>query len=234
VYISPDEVEVLIPEEFFVQWFENYGREFPWRKKGVSPFQLLLSEMLLRQTQAMQVERLWGDFMQEFGTVEKLVEADADSLFEKIEELGFGNQRVEALTSAAFHIVENHGGEVPVDLRDLMEVPHVGLYTARAVLCFGYGQALPIVDTNILRFFCRFTGRQITRPDIRREDWAWELAEKLLPEDEDAAEAHNYGILDFTAQVCLPSAPRCRRCHLKTACVQGRAYSKGNEPIDPW
>ena len=206
---------------FFVTWFEKHSRDFPWREDQVPPFQLLVTEMLLRQTQATQVDRLWDDFMSRFGTPEDLSTADRDELFNRIEELGFGNQRVNALTSASTYLLENHDGCVPTEKEDLLDIPHIGPYAANAVLCFAHGEPVPVVDSNILRLFCRLTGTEVNRIDIRREPWAWEIAEELLPEDPEKAQHHNYGLLDFTAAVCKSQSPQCQDCPLSSDCTYG-------------
>ena len=221
-----------VNDDFFVLWYKRNGRDFPWRLPTVSSFQLLITEMLLRQTRAVQVERLWDGFMSSFGSPSSLVEAPSKAIFDAVEELGFGNQRTKALKAAATHLVEEHGGELPNSEEDLLAIPHVGLYTARAVRCFAYGEPVPVVDTNIVRLFCRLTGRSVKRPDVRRINWVWEEASALLSRENPAA--HNYGLLDFNAQVCLPRKPKCAECPLADDCEYGQAVLKGAEPVEPW
>jgi A/G-specific adenine glycosylase len=223
------ETDEITGSGFFVAWFEEDGRDFPWREDEVSPFQLLITEMLLRQTQATQVDRLWKDFMSRFSTPKDLSEADHDELFNRVEELGFGNQRVEALTSASTYLLENHNGQVPTEKEDLLDIPHIGPYASHAVLCFAHGEPVPVVDSNILRLFCRLTGTEVNRIDIRREPWAWEMAEELLPEDPEKAQAHNYGLLDFTAAVCKSQSPQCRDCPISSECAYGVRLKTGKK-----
>lgn len=223
-----------MPPNFFEEWFLEHGRDFPWREEGVSPFHLLVTEMLLRQTRAMQVARLWEAFVERYPDPHSLLRADTERLFEEIQELGFGNQRVEALQSAARHLIDRHGGEVPRNEEELLAVPHVGLYIAHALLCFACGKAVAVVDTNILRLFARFEGKEVAQPDIRRNPWAWEMARGLVPQKPQRAENHNYGLLDFTAQVCKPRSPQCERCPLAGECVYGKSRLSGEEVTPPW
>jgi len=222
-----DKLSNIVPSGFLATWFADHGREFPWREKRVSPFQLLITEMLLRQTRASQVDRLWGEFMTQFGTPRKLVVANRNRLFDRVEELGFGNQRTEALTSAAEHVVDHHSGQVPNSKDELLNIPHIGLYGAHSILCFAYGKRVPIVDTNILRLFCRLLTRKVNRLDIRREPWAWDYAEALLPESKKEVIAHNYGLLDFTAAICKPRSPQCKACPLSRLCYYGQQVERG-------
>ena len=145
-----------VSSEFWEQWFIDNGRRFPWRVAGVSPFGILLVEMLLRQTRAEQVAGVWPDLFASYPTPSSLLQTSND-LFERVETLGFGNQRVEALLLASKHLVEKHEGEVPANRDELLKIPHVGLYSAHAVLCFAYGMRVPVVDTNVLRLFSRTT-----------------------------------------------------------------------------
>jgi len=221
--------QLLEKPKFFVWWFQDHGRDFPWRKEGVTPFQLLVTEMLLRQTQATQVDSLWNDFMDRFETPEDLAGAEPGDLYERIKELGFGNQRVEALTTAATHLLEYHGGNVPAVEDKLMEIPHIGPYAAHAVMCFAHDKSVPVVDTNILRLFCRLLDKNVNRLDIRREPWAWEMAHELLPEKPKQAQEHNYGLLDFTAAVCKAKSPLCPDCPLSIHCSYGQKIEAGIE-----
>jgi A/G-specific adenine glycosylase len=221
--------DIGIAPNFFVEWYHENRRSFPWREEA-TPFQILVTEMLLRQTRASQVERLWSDFMDRFGTPDDLASADREVLFGRVEELGFGNQRVEALTSAARFLLNHHGGQVPDSKDDLLGIPHIGPYAAHAVLCFAHERRVPVVDTNVLRLFCRLLAREVNRLDIRREPWAWKFARDLLPEDRDKTEAHNYGLLDFTGVICKPRSPRCGDCPLSQACAYGQRVAK-EEPV---
>lgn len=223
-----------MPLNFFEEWFREHGRSFPWREEGVSPFHLLVTEMLLRQTRAMQVARLWRAFVERYPDPDSILDTDPEHLFEEVRELGFGNQRVEALRSASRYLLDHHDGEVPQGKEELLAVPHVGLYIAHALLCFAFEEAVPVVDTNILRLFARLEGKEVPQPDIRRNPWVWDMARDLVSPKPPRAERHNYGLLDFTAQVCKPRSPQCERCPLADGCAYGTARLSGKEPTSPW
>jgi A/G-specific adenine glycosylase len=208
-------------DEFFVKWFDQHGRDFPWRHEGTTPFAFLVTEMLLRQTRAAGVAKIWSSFLERFPNAEVLSHASKEELVERLKVLGFGDQKSDALLSASRWLVDHHGGEVPSDLEHLLAVPHLGNYSARAILCFAFGHRIEIVDTNILRLFARYFGLEV-KPDIRRNPMVWLLARQALPDDPGLAKKHNYGLLDFTAQVCRPNNPRCDICPLSTSCVLGR------------
>jgi len=211
-------VDILEPRHnFFVYWYNNYGREFPWRQEDVSPFHILVTEMLLRQTKASMVSGMWGDFTTKYPDPEAIVSSNENSLVDELRALGFGNQRSAALKLASRWLLDNHNGKVPDCEEELIKIPHVGLYTSRAVLCFAFGYKIPIVDLNILRFFSRYYGLSV-KPDIRRDSTVWELAKKAVPHKIKSIKAHNYGLLDFTGEVCKPRNPNCNNCLLSFSC----------------
>lgn len=163
------------------------------------------------------MEKLWCKFIHSFGSPTKLANANKRMLFDQIRELGFGNQRVEALRSAAQFLLDEFNGQVPAEKERLTRIPHIGLYSAHAVLCFAFNKPVAIVDANVLRLFRRMEGKQVNRLDIRREQWAWKKAQKLLPDHHRIAKEHNYGLLDFVAHTCRPRSPKCRDCLFPTA-----------------
>ena len=210
----------VISKRFFVDWYQAHGRKFPWRQKDISPFAVLVTEMLLRQTQATAVSRLWFDFTLHYPDAWTLAQANRDELFEQLKILGLGHQRSSALVEAAAWLVEHCGGQVPGSKEKLLKIPHVGAYVANAVLCFAYGQKAEVVDTNILRFFSRYYDLTI-KPDIRRNPEIWEIARSSLPEEITEVQQHNYGLLDFTAAVCKARKPQCYACPLVSSCKWG-------------
>jgi len=208
---------------FFVNWFNKHGRDFPWRRQGVSPFNLLVTEMLLRQTRASEVAKIWETFVRRYPDAKALAKANRRELRALISILGFGKMRTDALILASRWIVKNCDAQVPTDPLSLMRIPHVGNYAAHAVLCFAHGERREIVDANVLRFFSRYHGSPV-KSDIRRNPHISDFARKALPKDGRLAKHHNYGLLDFTAQVCKPVGPLCHNCPLVNSCT-GRAVS---------
>jgi A/G-specific adenine glycosylase len=207
----------MIPADFFINWFKARGREFPWRDEGVSSFALLITEMLLRQTRAEMVARVWPEFVRNYPDPERVASANRKILKAEVEGLGFGKQRSEALQLAAQWLLDHHGGAVPDTEAELLKIPHVGPYTARAMLCFAFDHRVAVVDLNILRFLSRYYSLQ-SKPDIRRSPEVWERAENLLPLRNRSTKQHNYGLLDFNAEICKPRNPQCSTCPIATGC----------------
>jgi A/G-specific adenine glycosylase len=208
----------LPSENFFVGWYDNYGRKFPWRKKRTRPFEFLVTEVLLRQTRAESVARIWREFTKKYRNPEIINLTEIDALSNDIRILGFYNQRARDLKNIARWLIENSKGKLPDNLDLLIKMPGVGQYSARAVLCFAFKKREAIVDTNIIRFFSRYFGIVYKYPDIRRNRWAWEIAEGLLPDDDIKVSAHNYGLLDFTGTICTARKPNHTICPLGSTC----------------
>lgn len=211
-----------IPDGFFVQLYMTSGRQFPWRSEETEPFCLLVAEILLKQTRAEMVAKVWPSVVSRYSDAEEMAIANPDELFDTIKVLGLGKQRARALIDVASSITQF--GEMPTQPEDLIRLPYVGIYTAHAVACFSFGQRLPVVDLSIIRLISRIVG---VRPpsDIRRAEFIWELAWSLLPQHN--FKEHNYGLLDFAALICKPRSPRCSVCTLMTKCAYARRVSTG-------
>lgn len=206
-----------IPRKFFTAWYCAHGRALPWREKGVTLFQLLVAEMLLRQTRAEMVAKVWPALVQKYPRPGALSRANPDELRSLVSGLGFGKQRTNALLELAMSV--DAIGETPSRVEALTSLPHVGLYAAHAVACFGFGQRVPVVDLNVVRVISRIAG--LAPPsDIRRAREVWGIAWALLPRR--SFVEHNYGILDFASAVCKPRNPRCQECPLSEHCVYFR------------
>ena len=209
------------PVGFFTDWYKTRGRSFPWREEGVSPFGMLLAEVLLKQTRAEMVATVWPALARKYQSPASLESASPEELYHDIACLGFGRQRVTGLRQLSAAITG--AGHIPSEPGDLMEFPHVGVYSAHALACFAFGHRVPVVDLSIVRVLSRLVG--IEPPsDIRRAPEVWEIAESLLPDRE--VREHNYGLLDFAADICKARLPRCDECPLTAICV----YAKCLDP----
>ena len=203
---------------FFRQWYRAHGREFPWRAPGLSAFAILTAEMLLRQTRADMVASIWPICIERYLSPESCLDSPDTELYLLLSPLGFGNQRVTAIKSVATALVENHAGAVPRSIDQLLVLPHIGLYSAHAIACFAYNRRVPVVDVNVLRLFSRITGENYGLDNRRgKAPEAWKLARRILP-DRNVKE-HNYGVLDFCAQICTTRHPRHNQCDLAPWCA---------------
>ena len=136
-------------------WAADHLREFPWRGQDTSVYQILVAEVLLKRTTAQAAARLFGWFIVQFPGLESIEEASTGELEEALMPVGLYRQRAKGLKQMAEYLIREHGGQVPDNLTDLLKVPHLGPYSAGAVLSFGYGRPAAIVDSNVQRVLGR-------------------------------------------------------------------------------
>lgn len=210
--------------QFFVAWYALHGRFFPWRREDSPPHGVLLVELLLRQTKAEQVVPVWTTLMVEYSSLEDLATASKVDLEFILRPLGLQRQRANAIQEC-FRDVSSRWGAVPDDIDELVSVPHVGLYAAHAVASFAFGKRVPVVDSNILRVLGRLTGIDLGK-DNRRSPDAWRLAYSILPESH--VREHNFGLLDFSAQICTPRTPVHEICPLQSICVTAMSAERND------
>lgn len=204
---------------FFKRFAQKNFRPFPWRNRRASSYELLLAEILLKQTRAEDVVPIWSSLIRKYRDPVSLSKARVPELERLLKPLGLHHQRAIALKEIGKAAVKDFGRKIPPRTEQLLSVPHVGLYAACVITCFKIGKRVPIVDANVLRVFKRITGVDFGR-DLRRNRQAWSLAWAILPKR--GAALHNYGLLDFTGLVCTPTNPRCQACPLQKECAYGR------------
>ncbi|MBX7264863.1 A/G-specific adenine glycosylase [Micromonospora sp. Llam7] len=199
------------------RWYEQNARDLPWRRPDVSPWAILVSEVMLQQTPVARVLPAWQAWLDRWPTPTALAgdsPADAIRMWGR---LGYPRRAVR-LHDCAVTIVERHGGAVPARLEQLLALPGVGTYTARAVAAFAYGQRHPVVDTNVRRVVCRaIAGEPDAGPATRPADLV--ATEELLPDEPAAATLASAAIMELGALVCTARSPRCGACPVETACA---------------
>lgn len=190
-------------------WWDGVDRDLPWRRTR-DPWAILVSEVMLQQTQVARVIPKWHAFLDRFPDPPACAAAPVAAVIEAWAGLGY-NRRGVALHRCAQVVTEEHDGRLPDDLPALLALPGVGPYTARAVLAFAFERDVAVLDTNVARVLARRTGRPL-RP---RE--AQEAADALVPEGQ--GWAWNQAVLDLGAQVCRARSPRCAACPLQGSCA---------------
>lgn len=187
-------------------WAESARRDLPWRRTR-DPWAVLVSEVMLQQTQVARVDPAWTAFVARFPTPGDCAAAPVGEVVGAWAGLGY-NRRAVQLHRCAGVIVRDHDGRVPADLDALRALPGVGPYTARAVLAFAYGRDVGVVDTNAARFLARaVAGRRLPTGEAQR------TADALVPAG--SGWAWNQAVLDLGATVCTARRPRCARCPIR-------------------
>jgi A/G-specific adenine glycosylase len=210
-----DEGKVKAFQARLLRWFQKNGRDLPWRRTR-DPYKILVSEVMLQQTQVERVRGYYGRFLREYPTIQDLASANPARVRDSWDGLGY-YARARNLHAAARKVVGEHEGRFPRDLREVMSLPGVGRYTAGAVLSFAYGESAPTLDTNVRRVLGRiFVRRRASRP-AATERRLWALAEAVIPAGE--AWAFNQALMDFGATVCSARNPRCIECPIRQMCA---------------
>jgi A/G-specific adenine glycosylase len=179
-----------------LDWFGDAARDLPWRKTR-DPYAILVSEVMLQQTQVARVLERYGPWLQRWPTPAALAAAPAADVLRAWSGLGY-NRRALNLQNAARRVVELGG--FPRDVEGLERLPGVGPYTARALACFAFGAQVTALDTNVRRVLERSLGSTDVPPPAGRA-WDW-----------------NQALFDLGAQFCLARVPRCGHCPLAVAC----------------
>ena len=184
---------------------------------------MLVSELMLQQTQVARVVPRYHRFLERFPTPAACAAATAGDVVRAWAGLGY-NRRALNLHRAAVEVVERWEDRLPGDLEGLLSLPGVGPYTARAVLAFAFERDHGVLDTNAARVLARLAGRSL-RP---RE--AQERADELVPRG--GAWRWNQAMLDLGATVCVARAPTCDRCPVAAWCTwRGRGLPEPDPAI---
>lgn len=198
------------------EWFRANGRDLPWRRPGFPAWGTLVSEFMLQQTPVVRVVPRLAEWLERWPTPADLAAAPSGDAVRAWDRLGYPRRALN-LHAAAVAITERHGGVVPHDVTELLALPGVGDYTARAVAVFAYGHRHPVVDVNIRRVLARAVhGRGEPGPAAKTD-----LAEMdaILPEDVAESAVANAAIMELGALVCTARSPRCEECPIAAQCA---------------
>ena len=197
-----------------LSWYATFQRDLPWRKTS-DPYKILVSEIMLQQTQVERVIPKYEEFLQKYPTLEALADAPVEDVKQTWYPLGY-NIRPLRLHGIAREAVEKYGGKIPDDADALQSLKGVGRYTAGAVLSFAFGREAPILDTNVRRVLHRvFVGRGDAKAYRAQKD-LWELSEALIPRGK--AYDFNQALMDFGATMCTARKPLCLLCPMNDMC----------------
>lgn len=195
-----------------LEWYRAHARDLPWRAEGVGAWPILVSEVMLQQTPVPRVLPAWEEWMRRWPTPADLAASPVSEAIRAWGRLGYP-RRAMRLHACAVAIVDRHGGQVPQRLDEMLALPGVGDYTARAVLSFAYRQRHAVIDTNVRRLIARVLHGV--------EDTAVSLpaVEELLPGTPQEAATASVAMMEVGAVICTARSPRCHACPLATRCA---------------
>lgn len=202
-----------------LQWYALEKRDLPWRSTH-DPYAILVSEMMLQQTQVQRVLPKYEQFLAAFPTLADLAQASTSEVISVWVPLGY-NMRAVRLQSIARQVIDAFGGSLPDTIEELLTLKGIGRYTAGAIACFAFLKQVAMVDTNIHRVLHRiFLGLDLSEPALTN-DQRLALAEQVLPDGQ--AYNWNQALMDLGATICTSANPKCSFCPLHGTC---RAYAE--------
>jgi A/G-specific adenine glycosylase len=197
--------------EGLLTWFGENARDLPWRRTR-DPYAVLVSEVMLQQTQVDRVLPYYTRFLEQFPTVQALAAAPTSDVIRIWSGLGY-NRRAVNLQRAARAVVDERGGVFPDDPADLRKLPGIGAYTAGAIAAFAFERDVAFLDTNMRRVISRVNFGSESAP----ESEAVESAAALLPPGH--GWICNQALIEFGALQCTARRPACIICPLRTECA---------------
>jgi A/G-specific adenine glycosylase len=198
-------------------WYGRHGRDLPWRKTD-DPYHILVSEIMLQQTQVDRVLPKYAEWLDKYPSMEALAEAREEDVRDTWYPLGY-NIRPMRLQSIARESVAHYGGRLPSDEATLLTFKGIGAYTAGAIRSFAFRERAAILDTNVARVLFRVF---VAKGDPKRHAMKrhlWKLSAAVMPRRD--VFDFNQALMDFGAMVCVARNPKCLVCPMAKSC---RAY----------
>jgi A/G-specific adenine glycosylase len=195
-------------------WYQQYGRDLPWRKTD-DPYHILVSEIMLQQTQVDRVLPKYIEWLEKYPSFAVLAAAPEEDVTATWYPLGY-NIRPQRLQSIAREAVARYDGRLPEDEETLLSFKGIGAYTAGAIRSFAFRRRAAILDTNVARVLLRvFVGKGDAKQHAMRRH-LWTLSETLVPARD--VFDFNQAIMDFGAMVCVARNPKCLICPMTKRC----------------
>nr|WP_328841163.1 A/G-specific adenine glycosylase [Nakamurella leprariae] len=205
-----------LPADRLIAFYTDHRRDLPWREPGTTPWGVLVSEVMLQQTQVARVVPAYRQWIERWPTPPDLAAEPSGEAVRAWGRLGYP-RRALRLHAAATAITDRHHGRVPDTVDELLTLPGVGEYTARAVAAFGYRRRAPVVDTNVLRVLSRATRGVDTRASATATDRR--DLDRWLPQDPDTAATFSIAVMELGALLCTTGEPGCSQCPISDDCA---------------
>jgi A/G-specific adenine glycosylase len=208
------DLEITEFRALLVAWYAREGRRLPWRETA-DPYQILVSELMLQQTQVATVLAYYHRWLTKFPTLATLAAANEQEVLRAWQGLGYYD-RARNLHRCAKRLVDSGDGKLPENVTDLVRLPGIGRYTAGAIVSFAFNKPAPILDANVTRVLARLINLQASVDAVAGKRILWEIAENLVKDGE--PRTVNSAIMELGALLCAPRNPRCVLCPVRTFC----------------
>ena len=196
-----------------MQWGKNNTRDFPWRK-NLTPYSVLISEIMLHRTRAKQVVDKYLIFMKKYPDFKSICNAELNEIKKDLRSLGL-YWRTEMLYALACFVCEKYHCELPLNKEELMKLPGIGEYISSAILCFVCNISAPILDTNTVRIISRVFGIEMN-DSSRRSKKYMNIMKRII--DSVPCRDFSYAMIDFGSLICKKINPQCDNCPLQDIC----------------
>ena len=197
------------------KWGKGHYRDFPWRRTP-DPYKIMLAEIMLHRTQAMQVVKIYERFIREYPDIKTLAKANKSELHKALFTLGL-KWRIDLIKDMAEILVNKYESKIPKDKSELLSLPGISDYIACSVRCFAWNIAEPLLDTNTVRVIGRIYNLEI-KDSSRRNSKFKELVAELV--DPMEPRAYNFALLDLADQLCTKKEePKCNECPIDNLCL---------------
>ena len=194
-------------------WYDLNRIYYPWRTTS-DPYEILMSEIMLRKTTRKQVAEICDKFFQRYKNFKDIADSEEYEIKNMIRPLGIENIRADTMKRLAEHVHWN--GTLPLGKKELLAMPGIGQYSANAVLCLTKGERLPLLDTNAIRVIERVFSIRSNSKRARTDPRLWKFASLLVPLKR--SKDYNLAILDLASRVCTIKNPQCEICPVNTLC----------------
>ena len=199
-------------------WYRANARDLPWRRTR-DPYRVLVSELMLQQTQVSRVVGFYDRFLKRFPSLDAVASARPAQVKEAWQGLGY-YARARNLHRLAREVSPPNGdGRMPHDPAVLRRLPGVGPYTAGAVASFAYERRASLVDTNVARVLRRVFAPRVNPRSARGRQTLWAIAGALLPRTGKATWTHNQALMELGALICTARVMRCGECPVRRYCA---------------
>jgi A/G-specific adenine glycosylase len=198
-------------------WYRVHARDLPWRRTR-DPYHILVSELMLQQTQVSRVITKYAEFLDRFPTLEAVAQSRPARVREAWSGLGY-YARARNLQRLARTIVRDRDpAEIPEDPEALRKLPGIGAYTAGAVASFAYERRAPLVDTNVARVLTRVFAPHVNSRTHAGQKETWQIARTVLPRTGPTTYVHNQALMELGALVCTARSRSCPTCPVRSVC----------------
>ena len=212
-------------------WYQKNKRSLPWRNQRgqkISPYHILVAEVMLQQTRVQTVIPYYKKFIQAFPTLESLAKSSLKKVLPYWAGLGYYSRIKNLHQSVAIFLSENQG-QIPKTAKELQLYPGFGSYTAKAVSSQAFGERVSVLDGNVIRVLCRHENLSIAwwkqKEKEKLEKIAIQWSQNLPPKE------INQALMELGAVICTPLSPSCLICPIRKTCKARKKNTVSLRPI---